>query len=71
MMVSVQRALGFPSRGMLTIWMGHLLLGMAYATVVIQARLILFVAAPGLVRAIYRIKTTGEEGPTFTASWGN
>ena len=39
MMVSVQRALGFPERGTLTIWMGHLLLGMAYATVVIQARL--------------------------------
>ncbi len=39
MMVSVQRALGFPERGMLTIWLGHLLLGMAYATVVIQARL--------------------------------
>jgi putrescine transport system permease protein len=39
MLVSVQRALGFPERGMLTIWMGHLLLGLAYATVVIQARL--------------------------------
>lgn len=45
MMVSVQRGTqwafgwGFPGRGMLTIWMGHLLLGMAYATVVIQARL--------------------------------
>ena len=39
MLVSVQRALGFPDRGTLTIWMGHLLLGMAYATVVIQARL--------------------------------
>ncbi|MBN8486403.1 MAG: ABC transporter permease subunit [Burkholderiales bacterium] len=39
MMVSVQRALGFPERGALTIWMGHLLLGMAYATVVVQARL--------------------------------
>jgi putrescine transport system permease protein len=39
MLVSVQRALGFPDRGMLTIWMGHLLLGMAYATVVVQARL--------------------------------
>lgn len=39
MLVSVQRALGFPERGMLTIWMGHLLLGMAYATVVVQARL--------------------------------
>ena len=39
MLVSVQRALGFPERGMMTIWFGHLLLGMAYATVVIQARL--------------------------------
>ena len=39
MLVSVQRALGFPERGMLTIWFGHLLLGMAYATVVVQARL--------------------------------
>jgi putrescine transport system permease protein len=39
MLVSVQRALGFPERGMATIWLGHLLLGMAYATVVIQARL--------------------------------
>ncbi|MBL8331947.1 MAG: ABC transporter permease subunit [Rubrivivax sp.] len=39
MLVSVQRALGFPERGMTTIWLGHLLLGMAYATVVVQARL--------------------------------
>lgn len=39
MLVSVQRALGFPERGMFTIWLGHLLLGMAYATVVVQARL--------------------------------
>jgi putrescine transport system permease protein len=39
MLVSVQRALGFPERGMLTIWFGHLLLGMAYAAVVVQARL--------------------------------
>ena len=45
MLVSIQRAtqsafgVGFPERGMLTIWMGHLLLGMAYATVVVQARL--------------------------------
>ena len=39
MLVSVQRAIGFPERGMMTIWLGHLLLGMAYATVVIQARL--------------------------------
>ena len=39
MLVSVQRAIGFPERGMTTIWLGHLLLGMAYATVVVQARL--------------------------------
>ncbi len=39
MLVSMQRWLGFPERGALTIWLGHLLLGMAYATVVIQARL--------------------------------
>ena len=45
MLVSVQRAtdaafgVGFPERGMLTIWFGHLLLGMSYATVVVQARL--------------------------------
>jgi putrescine transport system permease protein len=45
MLVSLQRftqeafGVGFPERGMLTIWLGHLLLGMAYATVVIQARL--------------------------------
>ncbi len=39
MLVTMQRWLGFPERGLLTIWMGHLLLGMAYSTVVIQARL--------------------------------
>ncbi len=39
MLVSMQRAIGFPERGMMTIWFGHLLLGMAYATVVVQARL--------------------------------
>ena len=39
MLVSVQRALGFPERGMMTIWFGHLLLGMAYAAVVVQSRL--------------------------------
>jgi putrescine transport system permease protein len=39
MMVSVQKALGFPERGLLTIWLGHLLVGMSYATVVVQARL--------------------------------
>ncbi|MDH4051859.1 MAG: ABC transporter permease subunit [Rubrivivax sp.] len=39
MLVSIQRAIGSPDRGAMTIWMGHLLLGMAYATVVVQARL--------------------------------
>ena len=45
MLVAVQRATqaafgtGFPERGLMTIWLGHLLLGIAYATVVVQARL--------------------------------
>jgi len=39
MLVSIQRAFGHPERGMLTIWLGHVLVGMAYATVAIQARL--------------------------------
>jgi len=39
MLVSVQRQFGVPERGLLTIWIGHLLVGMAYATVVIGARL--------------------------------
>ena len=39
MLVSTQRATGFPERGLLTMCFGHILLGMAYATVVIQARL--------------------------------
>lgn len=39
MLVSVQRAFGFPERGMMTIWFGHLLMGMAYAAVVVQSRL--------------------------------
>jgi len=39
MLVALQQALGFPERGMLTISLGHTLLGMAYATVVVQSRL--------------------------------
>ena len=39
MMVAVQRVIGWPDRGFVTIVMGHTLLGMAYATVVIQSRL--------------------------------
>jgi putrescine transport system permease protein len=39
MLVSVQKVFGFPERGMFTIWIGHTLLGMAYAAVVVQSRL--------------------------------
>jgi putrescine transport system permease protein len=39
LMVGIQRALGWPDRGTLTIILGHILLGMAYATVVVQSRL--------------------------------
>jgi putrescine transport system permease protein len=39
MLVALQKALGFPERALMTIWLGHLLLGMAYAAVVVQARL--------------------------------
>ena len=45
MLVAMQKAseaafgVGFPERGLLTIWLGHLLLGLAYAAVVVQARL--------------------------------
>ncbi|MDO5652842.1 MAG: ABC transporter permease subunit [Brachymonas sp.] len=39
MMVSMQRALGWPPRGTITIVLGHTLMGMAYATVVVQSRL--------------------------------
>lgn len=39
MLVSAQRLFGYPERGLVTIWLGHMLVGMAYATVVIGARL--------------------------------
>jgi putrescine transport system permease protein len=39
MLVSLQKQFGFPERGLMTIWLGHTLLGMAYATVVISSRL--------------------------------
>ena len=39
MLVAIQHAIGFPERGLVTIWLGHLMMGMAYATVVIKARL--------------------------------
>ena len=40
MLVSVQRTIDWPEKGVLTIWFGHTLLGMAYAAVVIQSRLL-------------------------------
>jgi putrescine transport system permease protein len=42
LMVGVQQALGWPERGLLTIILGHTLLGMAYAMVVVQSRLLEF-----------------------------
>ncbi len=39
LMVSLQKLFGGPERGLVTIWISHTLLGMAYATVVIQSRL--------------------------------
>lgn len=39
LMVGIQNAFGWPERGMLTIVLGHTLLGMAYAMVVVQSRL--------------------------------
>ena len=39
MLVSLQRAFGYPERGLVTIWIGHLLVGVAYATVVLSARM--------------------------------
>lgn len=37
---------------------------------VIQALIIVFVAAPRLVRGIYRVRTAGGTEPAFTTSWG-
>jgi putrescine transport system permease protein len=39
LMVSIQKTVGWPERSWITIWLGHTLLGMAYAAVVVQARL--------------------------------
>ena len=39
LMVGAQNVFGWPQRGMLTIILGHTLLGMAYAMVVVQSRL--------------------------------
>jgi putrescine transport system permease protein len=39
MFVSLEKMFGFPQRGLMTILFGHTVLGMAYATVVIESRL--------------------------------
>lgn len=39
LLVAVQRAIGIPERGLITILLGHMMMGLAYATVVIAARL--------------------------------
>ena len=38
MIVAIQRVVAF-EKGLFTIWLGHLMIGMSYATVVVQARL--------------------------------
>lgn len=40
LMVGIQNAFGWPQRGMLTIVLGHTLLGMSYGMVVVQSRLL-------------------------------
>lgn len=39
MLVAIQKAIGFPERGLMTILLGHMMMGLAYAAVVISARL--------------------------------
>ena len=39
LLVAMEHAFGFPERGLLTIWLGHLMIGMSYAAIVVQARL--------------------------------
>ncbi len=39
--------------------------------VVMQALIIVFIAAPALVRAIYRVKGGDDEGIAVTAGWGS
>ena len=64
MLVAVQRAHRLvPERGMLTIWLGHLLLGMAYATVVVQARL------QTSTRSSRRPRWTSARAPGRSSSW--
>lgn len=77
MLVSVQSLTGWPERGWMTIWLGHLLVGMAYATVLIQARL--RTLDPGLEEAaldlgarpwqVFRLVTLPQLWPSVLSSW--
>jgi putrescine transport system permease protein len=77
LMAGTQRALGWPERGMLTIIFGHILLGMAYATVVMQSRLqemdrSLEEAAMDLgcrPRQVFFLVTLPNIVPAILASW--
>lgn len=77
MLVTLQKMLGFPERGVVTIWMGHTLVGMAYATVVVQSRLqemgrTLEEAALDLgcpPRKIFFLVTLPTIIPTLAAAW--
>jgi len=39
--------------------------------VVLQALIVIFVAAPGMIRAIWRVKAAEEETPQLTTGWGS
>ena len=39
--------------------------------VVLQALIVIFVAAPGMIRAIWRVKRAEEETPQLTTGWGS
>jgi putrescine transport system permease protein len=77
MLVSVQRAFGIPERGVLTIWLGHSLLGMAYAAVVVQSRLLeldksLEEAAMDLgcrPHEVFRLVTLPMIAPSLLSAW--
>jgi putrescine transport system permease protein len=77
MLVSVQRAFGIPERGVLTIWLGHTLLGMAYAAVVVQSRLMeldksLEEAAMDLgcrPHEVFRLVTLPMIAPSLMSAW--
>ena len=83
LLVSIQRVtqdvfgVAYPDHGLLTIWFGHLLLGMAYATVVVQARLQdldprLEEAAMDLgarPREVFGLVTLPMIGPSLLSAW--